>query len=117
MATIRRIPPGHAPDSLSNGWLVALGTSLVLVGVFLGLSSAAWLSAILAAAVIAAIAAVVKNILRRRSTRHQEESQSPPSGEASVEVDNTRETPPKEDRKKTSGEWGFSVKIFRKIGD
>src|ERR1700728_5096484 len=107
MATFRRTPPGHAPDSPSNGWLVALGTSLVLAGVVLGLSSATWLSAILAAAVIATIAAVVKNILRRRSTRHQEESQSSPSGEASVEVDSTREPAPKGDRNKTSGEWGF----------
>jgi uncharacterized protein (DUF58 family) len=117
MATLRRDPPDRIPDPLSNGWLVALGASLVLVGVVLGLSSSAWLSAILAAAVIATITAVAKNIFRRRSAQKQENSRSAPSEEVGVEVDNTREPPLKAGRKKRSGEWGFSVRIFHNTED
>lgn len=60
MATLCRSSHDEFPDALSNGWLVALGVSLILIGLILGPAFTTWLLANLAAAVIAAIGAVTK---------------------------------------------------------
>jgi len=113
MATIRRSSHDEFPYALSNGWLVALAVSLVLIGVILGLAFTAWLLATLAAAVIAAIGAVIKTIRQRRSMRHQEEIQAAAPEGSSTEVEKAREPIPEAGNSGKSREWVFSVKISR----
>lgn len=113
MATLRRSSHDEFPDALSNGWLVALGVSLILIVVILGLAFTAWLLATLAAAVIAAIGAVIKTIRQRRSMRHQEEIQAAAPEESSAVLEKAREPVPEAGHRGKSREWVFSVKISR----
>ena len=113
MATLRRSSHDEFPDALSNGWLVALGVSLILIVVILGLAFTAWLLATLAAAVIAAIGAVIKTIRQRRSMRHQEEIQAAAPEESSAVLEKAREPVLEAGHRGKSREWVFSVKISR----
>jgi membrane protein implicated in regulation of membrane protease activity len=113
MATLRRSSHDEFPYALSNGWLVALGVSLILIGLILGLAFTTWLLATLAAAVIAAIGAVIKTTRQRRPMRHQEEIQASTPEGSGAEVGKAREPIPEAGNRGKSREWVFSVKISR----